>query len=119
MKINLNGKQRIFIAHGETDMRLSIDGLAALVQEYFQLDPFSSDLFLFVIVVAIKSKYFIGNTMAFGFTTVDSKMVVFNGPKGLEGETMDIDIRQLRWLLEGLTVEEGKVHPKIDAKKVV
>lgn len=83
MKINLNGKQRIFIAHGETDMRLSIDGLAALVQEYFQLDPFSSDLFLFCNRGRDKVKILIGNTMAFGFTTVDSKMVVFNGPKGL------------------------------------
>ena len=37
----------IYIACGYTDMRKSIDGLAALVQEQFQLDPFSPTLYLF------------------------------------------------------------------------
>jgi transposase len=35
----------IYIACGYTDMRKSIDGLAAIVQQQFQLDPFSSDYF--------------------------------------------------------------------------
>ena len=39
--------QRVYLACGSTDMRKSIDGLAALVQESFQLDPFSSCLFAF------------------------------------------------------------------------
>ena len=37
----------IYIACGYTDMRKSIDGLAAIVQQQFQLDPFARDLFLF------------------------------------------------------------------------
>ncbi|MBU6082056.1 MULTISPECIES: IS66 family insertion sequence element accessory protein TnpB [Allobacillus] len=119
MKINLNGKQRIFIAHGETDMRLSIDGLAALVQEYFQLDPFSSDLFLFCNRGRDKVKILHWEHNGFWLYYRRLENGRFQWPEGLEGETMDIDIRQLRWLLEGLTVEEGKVHPKIDAKKVV
>ena len=39
--------EHIYIACGYTDMRKSIDGLAALVQEEFHLDPFSKSLFLF------------------------------------------------------------------------
>lgn len=38
--------ENIYIACGYTDMRKSIDGLAAVVQEQFHLDPFSSSLFL-------------------------------------------------------------------------
>ncbi|WP_076349303.1 IS66 family insertion sequence element accessory protein TnpB [Alicyclobacillus vulcanalis] len=38
---------RVYLACGATDMRKSIDGLAALVQEQFQLDPFSPCLFVF------------------------------------------------------------------------
>ena len=37
----------IYIACGHTDMRKSIDGLAALVQQDFKLDPFQKALFLF------------------------------------------------------------------------
>ena len=39
--------ENIYIACGYTDMRKSIDGLAAVVQQQFHLDPFSNSLFLF------------------------------------------------------------------------
>ena len=39
--------ENIYIACGYTDMRKSIDGLAAIVQQQFHLDPFSNTLFLF------------------------------------------------------------------------
>jgi transposase len=38
---------RIYVATGATDLRRSIDGLAAVVRERFQLDPLSGHLFLF------------------------------------------------------------------------
>jgi len=37
----------VYLACGHTDMRKSIDGLAAVVQSRFQLDPHQSSLFLF------------------------------------------------------------------------
>ena len=37
----------IYIVCGHTDMRKFIDGLAALVQQQFQLDLFASSAFLF------------------------------------------------------------------------
>lgn len=39
--------ENIYIACGKTDMRKSIDGLAAMVKDRFQLDPFSKSIFLF------------------------------------------------------------------------
>lgn len=39
--------ESIYIACGYTDMRKSIDGLAAVVQQQFELDPFQPTLFLF------------------------------------------------------------------------
>ncbi|WP_192597511.1 IS66 family insertion sequence element accessory protein TnpB [Sporosarcina limicola] len=37
----------VYLACGHTDLRKSIDGLAAIVQEGFQLDSFSPSLFVF------------------------------------------------------------------------
>lgn len=44
--LNLSDK-RIYLACGRTDMRKSIDGLAAIVEGSFKLDPFSAALFVF------------------------------------------------------------------------
>ena len=44
--IELNGK-RVFLACGVTDMRKNIDGLAAIVEGRFRLDPFDGALFVF------------------------------------------------------------------------
>ena len=42
------GFSRIIIAYGRTDLRWGIDGLAAIVQEQFQMDPGEKNvLFLF------------------------------------------------------------------------
>ncbi|HEV8596980.1 MAG TPA: IS66 family insertion sequence element accessory protein TnpB [Candidatus Dormibacteraeota bacterium] len=45
--MTLSPAVRIYVATGATDLRRSIDGLAALVRERFDLDPLSGHLFLF------------------------------------------------------------------------
>ena len=44
---DISGLERIYIVCGYTDMRKSIDGLCAVVEEQLKLDPASSSLFLF------------------------------------------------------------------------
>ena len=39
--------QRVYLACGSTDMRKSIDGLAAIVSFQFKLDPFADCMFVF------------------------------------------------------------------------
>lgn len=39
--------EKVYIACGYTDLRRGIDGLAGIVQQQFQLDPFTNTLFLF------------------------------------------------------------------------
>jgi hypothetical protein len=60
---------RVYLACGSTDLRKSIDGLAALVQAEFEFDPFSSSLFVFF-----------GSTMGFGFSIDAWSVVPLGGP---------------------------------------
>jgi transposase len=50
--LSLTGK-RVFLACGRTDMRKSIDGLAAIVEGSFNLDPFDGALFVFCILAFV------------------------------------------------------------------
>ena len=44
--LNLSGKE-VYLACGKTDMRKNINGLAAIVEASFHLDPFDDALFVF------------------------------------------------------------------------
>ena len=47
MLSDFTGADRVYLAVGYTDLRKGIDGLAALVQRQFELEPFTNTLFLF------------------------------------------------------------------------
>lgn len=119
MRINLEGVTGIFLAHGSTDMRLSIDGLAARVQEVFDLDPFSSNIFIFCNRSRDRVKILHWEHNGFWLYYRRLENGTFNWPQGPEDQTMKLDPRQLGWLIEGLTLEDGKVFPKVHVKKVV
>lgn len=119
MRFNLDGVTGIYLAHGVTDMRLSIDGLAAIVQETFQLDPCSSDIFLFCNRTRDRVKILHWDHNGFWLYYRRLENGTFYWPSGPEDQATVINPRQLRWMLEGLTLEEGKVFPKITANMVI
>lgn len=45
--IKLSDLGQVYIVCGKTDLRKGIDGLAILIKEQFELDPFSGKVFLF------------------------------------------------------------------------
>lgn len=109
---------RIFIACGRTDMRRSIDGLASIVQERFDLDPFSSSLFLFCgrDKSRIKALFWEGDGFILLYKRYENGAVKW--PKD-ESEVRELTPQQLRWLLEGLSVDQPKAVRKTEAKYVL
>ncbi len=45
---DISGLEKIYIVCGYTDMRKSIDGLCAIIEDQLKMDPSSSALFLFL-----------------------------------------------------------------------
>ena len=93
--------------------------MAARVQETFELDPFSSNIFIFCNRNRDKVKILHWEHNGFWLYYRRLENGRFNWPQGPEDQAMKITPRQLSWLLEGLTLEEGKVFPKVTAQKVV
>jgi len=56
--------KNIYIICGKTDMRKGIDGLATLIQDSFELDPYGDSIFLFAGGVGIGINVCISTVMA-------------------------------------------------------
>ena len=108
---DISKAEHIYIAVGYTDMRKQIDGLSAIVQHNFNLDPFSNSVFLFCGRNSriMKVLYWEGD----GFVLLYKRLE--NGKfKWLrnESEAREITPQQFRWLLEGLSIEQPKTIKK-------
>jgi len=107
----------VYLCVGHTDLRLSIDGLAAKVQQVFQLDPCSNSLFLFCgrRKDRIKALFYEGDGFLLLYKRVEGR---FQWPMR-EPEACLITAQQLRWLLEGLSIEQPKALQKFESRLVV
>ena len=95
----------IYIACGYTDMRKSIDGLAAIVQQQFQMDPFSPTLFLFCGKRRDRFKALLWEGDGFILFYKRLENGTFRWPRSQE-EVKPITWQQFRWLMEGLELEQ-------------
>ena len=111
--------EHIYLACGSTDMRKSIDGLAAIVQEAFELDPFSSAWFVFCNRGCDKLKLLRWEHNGFWLYYRRLERGRFQWPMSDKGQTLTIEHRQLVWLIDGLTLEQGRAHPQVRARKVI
>ena len=95
--------EHVFLACGHTDMRKSIDGLAAIVQQNFKLNPFSQDVFMFCgrRKDRIKVLFWDGDGFSLLYKRLDNGK--FRWPQS-KNEAISISEQQLRWLMEGLEI---------------
>ena len=118
--LSLSGGPTVYLACGDTDLRKSIDGLAAIVKYSFDLDVFSSSLFVFCNRERNKLKilYWDFNGFWLYYRRLDSGR--FKWPKQTGDQSaMAVSRRQLQWLLDGLALEQHKAHPEVLARIAV
>ena len=98
----------IYIACGYTDLRKSIDGLAAIVKQQFQMDPFQPVLFLFCGKRRDRIKVLLWEGDGFVLLYKRLENGSFKWPRTKE-EVKPISWQQFRWLMEGLELEQKSV----------
>lgn len=116
--LTLSGTHRVYLACGATDLRKSIDGLAALIQEGFGLNPFSPSLFVFCNRERNKLKILYWDHNGFWLFYRRLERGTFQWPTGGE-RTLSISSRELRWLLDGLSLNQRQAHPRVKAEVVI
>lgn len=97
----------VYVVTGYTDMRKSIDGLAAVIQGKLSLDPFGKSLFLFCgrQCDRIKGLLWEGDGFLLLYKRLDNGS--FRWPRS-EVQARELTLQKLRWLMEGLEIDQPK-----------
>jgi transposase len=99
---------RIYLATGATDLRRSIDGLAAVVRERFELEPTSGHLFLFRNRRGDRVKILVWDTGGFWVLYKRLERGTFAWPAGDDEARVEMRSRDLLLLLSGVDLAQTK-----------
>lgn len=105
---------KIYVAIDAVDFRKQAHGLATIVEHSLQFSPYShKSLFVFrnKKKTAVKILYWDDTGYAMWWKTLEKER--FRWPKQPGENTLLVDAKQLRWLLEGIDLAAVKLHKKI------
>lgn len=107
MLIEYSAVKNLFIVCGKTDMRRGIDGLAAIITDTYELDVFDQALFLFCggRTDRFKALYWDQNGFLLLYKRLESGKLQW--PRK-QAEVKRLTSQELRWLLEGLSLQQPK-----------
>jgi len=97
--------RRVYLVTGYTDMRKAIDGLATIVQGVLEMNPDEKSLFLFCGKRSDRIKGLIREKDGFLLLYKRLDDGRFQWPRD-ETQAKELTEQQIRWLLEGLSVEQ-------------
>ena len=103
--LNLFDHIHVYLARDPVDMRKQIDGLAVMVQEVFELNPFDNALFAFHNRRRDKVKilHWHGNGFCLLYKRLEE--ACFQWPN-MDATVVCYSTRELQWLLEGLSLDD-------------
>ena len=114
---DLSGVKNFYVVTGHTDMRKSFDSLMALIRDTYQLDPYSKSAFLFCGRDRRKQKCLYHDRD--GWVLLHKRLDGtgrFQWPRS-PSEAKLLTRQQLRWLLEGLSIDQPKAIGVTDNRK--
>ena len=108
----------VYIVCGYTDMRRSIDGLAAIIKQNFGRNPYDGSLFLFCGKRSDRIKGLLWDEDGFLllYKRVDNGR--FQWPRS-EAEILSLSHAQFVWLMQGLSIYQPKAIRKKTPNDVV
>ena len=115
--LRLDGK-RVYLACGHTDMRKQINGLAAIVESSFKLDPFDGALFVFCNRSHNRCKILEWDGDGFWMYFKRLEKGRFKWPAPGDDATMTLTGEELSYLLGGTRVELKLKRNEVFERKI-
>lgn len=109
LKALVKDTEHIYISCGSTDFRKQVEGLVAIVNMQFKLDPFSPTC-AFIFCNKKKNSVKVLRYDRNGFILATKKLLdkmKFQWPKN-PSEAKEVSLQQVEWLLQGLEIEQKK-----------
>ena len=116
--LTLSSGIRVYLAIGNTDMRKAINGLSILVESRFLLDPFSGNLFVFTNRRRNIFKVLYWDRNGFCLWQKRLEKHRFRWPESCD-TVVEIEGRELSWLLEGLDPRSVRGHDRLQFSALV
>lgn len=98
--------EKIYMATGVTDLRKGIDGYIQIIQNVFHLNPMDQSLYIFCNRDHNKIKCIYWDGSGFWMFYKRLEKGHFKWKRSEKSSSYQISEQQLRWLLEGLKVEQ-------------
>ena len=118
--LKFNENKNIFLACGHTDMRKSINGLAALVKRGFKLDPFNGALFVFCNRSRTVLKILEWDQDGFWLHQKRLELGHFKWPStNLDKNTMNLNRDEILNLLKGPRLEQKFKGKEISSEVII
>ncbi|MCY0863840.1 MAG: IS66 family insertion sequence element accessory protein TnpB [Sulfobacillus sp.] len=116
--MTVGANKPVYLAVGATDLRKSIDSLAALVQSTFHLDPCSPALFVFCNRERNKLKILEWADHGFWLHYFRLERGHFAWPMTAQSPQA-VTLRQLPWWLDGLPLDQPTAYQPLANRRVV
>ena len=111
--ISLGLNTKVFLALGGTDLRKGMDGLSGLVAGQLGQDPFSGHVFAFCNRQRTTVKLLLWDRNGFWVLHKRLERQTFRWPR-TEREVMELSLREMNWLLDGLDPLGLKGHRNLE-----
>jgi len=113
------GDKAVYLACGHTDMRKSINGLSAIVECSFKLDPFGGELFVFCNRKRDRLKILEWDGDGFWLYFKRLEKGRFRWPDDGEGSVMTLTSEELSILLGGAKIELKLRRKAVTERRVI
>ena len=110
---------RAYVSAQATDMRKSIDGLAALVVSVFRADPLCGQLFVFISRRRDRVKILYWDRHGFALWYKRLEDARFHWPRQWPDAVIELREEQLHWLLAGYDITRMRPHETVHYSRVL
>jgi len=109
----------VYLCRDVVDFRKGINGLAILVEEVLQHDPFSEQLFVFCNRKRDKVKILYWERNGYCLWQKSLEQAKFKWPRKALDEVITLTGQQLNWLLDGYDIMRMQAHERLHYHSVL